>query len=470
MNKKVISLLLAVLMLLTTIPLNAFAKENNVTEADGELKIETREIGGKSYFYVPIGPLDSKTKNKSMFGLFSIKPNVPTKPGAGQLINASAGLVWQTDDMTFDDMKFPKDGFEAKLILGEGPRTGVTIAKAVVTEPAPAGSKLDGHNNQFITTDDYQVGDENIGCAIVFENKLVANARVSGKFSNKDITGGKCYYFVVTQISMPAYTAEWYDNDSSTRPSINASIFSGVNKEEKIEVFKENLKYGSICDKTPRYIDEYDMEGNHIGMQDFIPTGAINEGALTMSPGQGAKAKGRFNYYEGANGNVDLTNTKQGKIPSFTKWIIVNGQPVQNTYPTYFYNLVGDNNHLWRFQMRQELKVNFDANGGTWKAGKAPDEQIIGHSMKLGETWAGINSITIPAGTELEGSDFSGWSKSKDGPVINNMQDEIITENTTFYAIYNNSAFDPAHVEKMVVKEQPTKLVYTEGEKLALAG
>ncbi|MEQ2401885.1 bacterial Ig-like domain-containing protein, partial [Peptoniphilus hominis (ex Hitch et al. 2025)] len=30
--------------------------------------------------------------------------------------------------------------------------------------------------------------------------------------------------------------------------------------------------------------------------------------------------------------------------------------------------------------------------------------------------------------------------------------------------------FDPAHVEKMVVKEQPTKLIYTEGEKLALAG
>lgn len=30
--------------------------------------------------------------------------------------------------------------------------------------------------------------------------------------------------------------------------------------------------------------------------------------------------------------------------------------------------------------------------------------------------------------------------------------------------------FDPAHVEKMVVKEQPTKLIYTEGEKLDLAG
>ena len=30
--------------------------------------------------------------------------------------------------------------------------------------------------------------------------------------------------------------------------------------------------------------------------------------------------------------------------------------------------------------------------------------------------------------------------------------------------------FDPEHVEKMVVKTQPTKLVYTEGEKLALAG
>ncbi|WP_311562421.1 bacterial Ig-like domain-containing protein [Peptoniphilus duerdenii] len=30
--------------------------------------------------------------------------------------------------------------------------------------------------------------------------------------------------------------------------------------------------------------------------------------------------------------------------------------------------------------------------------------------------------------------------------------------------------FDPAHVEKMVVKEQPTKLIYTDGEKLNLSG
>ena len=50
MRKKVSSLLLALLMLLITIPLNAFAKENNVPEADGELIIETKDIGGKSYF------------------------------------------------------------------------------------------------------------------------------------------------------------------------------------------------------------------------------------------------------------------------------------------------------------------------------------------------------------------------------------------------------------------------------------
>ncbi|MEQ2401848.1 bacterial Ig-like domain-containing protein, partial [Peptoniphilus hominis (ex Hitch et al. 2025)] len=34
----------------------------------------------------------------------------------------------------------------------------------------------------------------------------------------------------------------------------------------------------------------------------------------------------------------------------------------------------------------------------------------------------------------------------------------------------NEKVFDPAHVEKMVVKTQPTKLIYTEGENLALAG
>ena len=40
------------------------------------------------------------------------------------------------------------------------------------------------------------------------------------------------------------------------------------------------------------------------------------------------------------------------------------------------------------------------------------------------------------------------------------------TENLTV----NAKVFDPEHVESMVVKEQPTKLVYTEGENLALAG
>lgn len=34
----------------------------------------------------------------------------------------------------------------------------------------------------------------------------------------------------------------------------------------------------------------------------------------------------------------------------------------------------------------------------------------------------------------------------------------------------NAKVFDPAHVEKMVVKEQPTNLIYTEGEKLNLSG
>lgn len=65
MRKKVICLLLAVLMLLTTIPLNAFAKENNVPEADGELKIGTKEIGGKSYFYAPIDSSDLEIEKKT---------------------------------------------------------------------------------------------------------------------------------------------------------------------------------------------------------------------------------------------------------------------------------------------------------------------------------------------------------------------------------------------------------------------
>ena len=70
---------------------------------------------------------------------------------------------------------------------------------------------------------------------------------------------------------------------------------------------------------------------------------------------------------------------------------------------------------------------------------------------------------SAPAATPVGNNKFDGWNPALD-------TNTAIDQDRTVKAQFSVKVFDPTHVEKMVVKEQPTKLVYTEGEKLELAG
>ena len=94
--------------------------------------------------------------------------------------------------------------------------------------------------------------------------------------------------------------------------------------------------------------------------------------------------------------------------------------------------------------------------------GTVAAENTVYVLKNAGKTLADI-ADKAPAATALGNNKFDGWDPALD-------RNTVIDGDITVKAQFSEKVFDPAHVEKMVVKEQPTKLVYTEGEKLALAG
>ena len=393
MKKRLLSLFLAFTFILTAFPSWAFANESETNVKETELKVETVKRNGKFYIEIPVGPIKKEAKDGVHFR--AIDFNTPDKDGAGQKINASAVIVWQ-----MDDWDFPAEGFEAQLKIGNGldPRENVTIATVFVTDPSPTRSENANHEFQFITTADYKVGDEKKDLKLVFDNVFRANARLIPRTSTDPITNGKRYSITVNQKSIPAYTAEWYDSQNKdNRPTIKGMIYSGILGEGPVDVFKENLRYGTISTETGQYIDEKDINGNIIGQTDYEKFGPITEEELQMQPGQNAQATGKFvSYVTKAIDPSDFSATEtehkldntSGKIESHA--ITSMGGNPGKVSPAYFYQLIGDNNHMWRFQMREVLKVKLNSGAGKVNEEKDKDLHVgnkefqeIGHSEKI---------------------------------------------------------------------------------------
>lgn len=383
MKKRLLSLFLVFTLLVSSFPVGVFAAGEKQDEITSELNVKTVKMDGKSYVEIPIGKINDGVH----FRKIDDKTTTPTKNGSGQKINAAAAIVWQ-----MFDWDFPAEGFKAELKIGNDadPRTNETIAEIQVKGTVPIPERVGENNFQFITTDKYQVGDEKKDLKLVFDNSFRANCRISAGYDSDPITNGYCYYIVVTQITMPAYTAEWYDNgNETTRPTIKGVLYSAGKKEAEVDVKKENLKYGTIGPKSPRFVDENDINGQNIGMVDFVPTGNITEAQLTMTPGQNPIATGKFVSYQGSKGEVQLKNTADDKIEAVSRkyYDNVKDQLIEVKSPAYFYQLIGDNNHMWRFQMRQVLNVKLNSGAGKVGEEKGKDLKVggkefqeIGHS------------------------------------------------------------------------------------------
>ncbi|WP_294794139.1 S-layer homology domain-containing protein [uncultured Fenollaria sp.] len=424
MKNKFISLLLAFLMLVTALPVPAIAQEVGPdSEELVELDYEFERIDGQDYIKVTL-PANSVEIVEDPYAMrpMSITDSVPTEGGAGHLINWGAGVLWYDYNNAY-----PPDGKEyvAKLSKNVNGKNIVIAKTENIATAATTTEDMDPDKDttyQFITTDDYEKGDEKLtGLVVTFPVKLDQNIIYfvnqkpkSGKLNNSTNTFN-LVFLAVSRLTSPTYTAEWDKTTEALQPTIKGKLITGKNQAETFEVFKENGKYGTICNKPPKaYVDEKDKDGKLIEDIVYDRKGSLDIKSVLWSLGSQPVMNGKFlSYTVFENGkNIEKPlNNKKGTIPSYTekKFDYGIGQMTETKYPPYFYNLVGDNDHMWRFQLKEGLEVKFNTGVGSATQGGEKGQDIgqastIAYGEKFDSNLKGAfseNTFTLPTATPV---------------------------------------------------------------------
>ena len=255
---------------------------------------------------------------------------------------------------------------------------------------------------------------------------------LGGEFTASNVTA------IVAQKGMPLYRAEYFTN--KTIPTIEVQRRNPGNKTLTVKINESNLgndEYYSFALPIASGRTRPTYEGRKIEVKHY---GTDTEDTLKVSDKLGServkmamKAPGKSDFDRGPGTFED------------------NGTP-------YHYEVTGDYLHPHIFTIRQDLKVNFNANGGKWK-NAAPAEQTIGHSMKLADSWAGLGPITVPGENDLtppavkpgeKEKKFIGWNtdaNATEALFTDNTYATPITKDETFYAIYAEKAQGIAKVK-----------------------
>ena len=397
MKKKFISLLLAFLMLVTTLPVPALAQEvGPASEELEKLDYEFERIDGQDYLKVTL-PANSVEVVEDPYVIrpMSIKDNVPTQGGAGHFINWGTGVVWNVYDKN-DPNKlapFPPTGkkpYEVKLtkeLNGKNVVIGkVTVSTATEFEDDIKPDKPTTY--QFVTTENYEVGDENKELSAEFPIELEMNllyevAQTSAKGPIGNNHEYNLIFLIVTRLTSPTYTAEWDTTTGALKPTVKGKIVTGKNNKAIIDVFNDDGKYGTICNKPAKtYIDEEDKDGNLIGEIRYTKKGSLDIKSVLWTKGSIPVMSGQFLSYSTKNidedGNVTTIdhniNGTKGLIPAH--YATMNDGAGKKYTPPYFYNLVGDNDHMWRFQLKEGLEVKFNTGVGSETEGGLAGQDI----------------------------------------------------------------------------------------------
>ena len=430
-------------MLVTTLPFSAFAQELRPEGEELEkLDYEIERVDGQDYLKVTIPPNSVEIVEDS----YSIRPmsitdTVPDQGGAGHLINWGAGVLWYDYNNTF-----PPKGKEYVAELTKRVN-GKNIVIAKTDKILTASGTIDDMEPdkpttyQFTTTDAYEVGDEKkSGLVVNFPIELEQNIlyevetkSVSGKLGTNN--NYWLIFLAVSRLTSPVYTAEWDTTIGALKPTLKGKLVTGTKAPAEFKIFDQNGKYGNIIDINtfPQgYIDENDKDGKLIGLKKFDANGSLSSDEVQWGKGQNPVMKGEFLSYETSNFDTSSFNTTKTDHPlGQTKGMIpahyaktADGVGKEKT-PPYFYNLVGDNDHMWRFQLKEGLEVKFNTGVGSATQGGEKGQDIgqastIAYGEKFDSNLKGVfseNTISLPTANPVAPTlnknnvnlTFKGW-------------------------------------------------------------
>ena len=422
--KKIVSLLLALAMVIgmVTPPSQAYAKENSKEFVEADYKVEN--VDGKYYKVYEFTDLfgTNDTNDEMNIGGLDISEPITlqavgaSNPALGDEINLSVEVVWTTYDLAPGELGTPVyfqiyDKTSKKIIAKTENVTVKSDSKSYKFHKLPAWDESDvshdKNNWQLRAPNEYR-----------FDVRL--------RTSTQGHAAQETLKAVISQRSMPIYRAEYYTN--KTIPTIKAQRTNKFDDTDEVPINSENLTGDQYYSWAKAISDQQKpfFEGRLLDIQkygsDTLASLQISDDITSGRVKMAMKAPGKTDFDRGPGTFTD------------------NGTP-------YHYEVTGDYLHLHIFTIRQDLTVKFDANKGTWKT-QAPADQTIGHSMKLGDSWAGLGPITVPGesaltppaptGTEKE-KKFIGWNTDANATTAlftDNTYAEPITKDETFYAIY----------------------------------
>lgn len=425
--KRLVSLLLAFAMVFVMVipPSQVHAKgDDEFVEAD--YKVEN--VDGKSYKVYKFTDLVGTSESNGQFEVDGLEVSEPrmlhpvggSNPALGEEIpNADSYAVdvkWTTYDLAPENLGTPVyfqivDDTTDKVIAQTENVNGKEKSKKYKFYKLPAWDDSGVSHNPA----DWLLQAPN---EYKFDVRLRTSTQGSGEDSN--------FQALISQRGMPIYRAEYYTNKAI--PKIKVQRTNKADDTDEVSINTENLtgdQYYSwaraISDQQKPYFEGRLLDIQKYG-QDTLMSLQISDNITAGRVKMAMKAPGKTKFDRGPGTFTD------------------NGTP-------YHYEVTGDYLHIHIFTIRQDLKVKFDANGGTWK-NTAPADQTIGHSMKLADSWAGLGPINVPGAGDLTPptvaagkpeKEFIGWNTDANASTAlftDNTYVTPITKDETFYAIY----------------------------------
>ena len=426
--KKSLSLLLSLLMILgmVVLPSPVSAKGN---EEAKEAPYKVKTINGKDYKVYSFTDVFGAPAPKKQMKIGALEVSEPRIMGAVRgsdpvLDEEIPSAEWRMVDVqwTTYDLQPPQMGTPIYFQIADFNNNKIIAQTHEVTAKGKYKFyKLPAWNDSDVTHDPNE-------WELIIPDSFKFDVRIktgpSGDFAASNVTA------IVAQKGMPLYRAEYFTN--GTIPTIEAQRRNPGNKTLTVKINETNLgkdEYYSFALPIGSVKRRPTYEGRKIEVKHY---GSDNDDALKVSDAGGAA-------------RVKMAMKAPGKT-EFDR-----GGTFEDNGTPYHYEVTGDYLHPHIFTIRQDLKVNFDANKGTWKTA-APAEQTIGHSMKLADEWAGLGPITVPTGDDLTPPEaeagkpnkkFIGWNTDKDATTAlftDNSYAQPITKDETFYAIYEDIA------------------------------
>ena len=447
--KRVFSLILAIAMLLgMSVNSSLIAARNEKIEfKESKYKIVNKD--GRNYKVYSLKDASNKSLksglvNKGSLNRYKRSLGNQTIYSKGDPLKSiyKVKVNWTVYDL--EPNKLGMEPFKFKILDNESEKI-IAETNEITGEGVYNFFETEHYNDPDVSKDayDWQIW---LPAGVEFEMRL--GNQLNGTFPSEDVSVD------VEQYLVPLYKAEYFTN-AAAMPKIEAQRNDDNNRKIQLELNDKNIGENEYNAIIPVETGLY-YKGDKITI---LKGGGIQRDSLLVSDDIIAnrcytivKVPGMTDYVDKPRQSGSFTNTDS--IP-------------------YHYAVTGNHLDAHIVTVRQDLKVNFDPNGAEWKNAPAKD-QVIGHSMKLGDSWAGLGPINAPTASDIKEDTipkkeengnkvdqvFVGWSRTKNGTAIPDMTQEVITEDTTFYAVYAPKAQGKIRVEYKDMQGQPIDAKY----------